>query len=358
MPYFKIGRVKSIDSDNGDSLYITVTIGHKESKAICYNTFVPEILEADDVLLNITANELKLGTGGYDFVIANLSRPELSNKVNGHIIKMPYTPMQFECLSVEEQSSKYHNAFENIDSLGGMPVVVGSLHSQLAPIVATINLLSSDLKVAYIMTDGAALPISFSKTVKELSGCIEKTITCGNAFGGDIEAVNIYTALLAAKHIAHADIAIVIMGPGVKGTGTKFGFSAIEQGWILDAVNNLDGFPIYAPRIHFSDTRDRHKGVSHHSLTILGKIARTPASIVVSKTTSDMQDFIYNQLIGVIDKRKHNLHIIDGSRTKEALDNLGIKPMTMGRGYEEEKVFFETAGAAGVKAVETVMSKM
>lgn len=357
MPYFKIGRVKSVDADNDDCLYITVSVNNSDSKAICYKSYVPDIFEADDVLLNTTANELNLGTGGYDFVIANLSRPEVSSKVSGHIIKMPYTPMQLECLSVEEQSSEFHKTFENIESLDGMSVIVGSLHSQLAPIAAMINLLNSDLKVAYIMTDGAALPISFSKTVKELSGCLEKTITCGNAFGGDIEAVNIYTALLAAKYVAHADIAIVIMGPGVKGTGTKFGFSAIEQGWILDAVNNLNGYPIFAPRIHFKDTRDRHKGLSHHSLTVLSKIATTPANIVISKTTSEIQDFIHNQLGWVLDKRKHNLHIIDGSRTKEALDNLGIKPMTMGRGYEEEKEFFETAGAAGVKAVEIVMSK-
>ena len=31
------------------------------------------------------------------------------------------------------------------------------------------------------------------------------------------------------------------MGPGIVGTGTKYGFSGIEQGQIIDAINTLSG---------------------------------------------------------------------------------------------------------------------
>ena len=32
------------------------------------------------------------------------------------------------------------------------------------------------------------------------------------------------------------------MGPGIVGSGTKYGFTGIEQGYIIDVINNLGGF--------------------------------------------------------------------------------------------------------------------
>ncbi len=91
-----------------------------------------------------------------------------------------------------------------------------------------------------------------------------------------MECTNIYTGLIAAKEVLKGDITIITMGPGIVGTGTKYGFSGIEQGQIIDAVNTLGGNPIVVPRISFRDLRERHKGMSHHTRTILSEIAKHP----------------------------------------------------------------------------------
>ena len=87
-------------------------------------------------------------------------------------------------------------------------------------------------RLVYLMSDGAALPLGFSQTVTALKqeGLLAATITFGHAFGGDLEAVNIYSALLAAKHVVQADLAVVLMGPGVVGTGTTLGHNCHGTG--------------------------------------------------------------------------------------------------------------------------------
>ena len=80
---------------------------------------------------------------------------------------------------------------------------------------------------------------------------MNKTITVGHAFGGDLETINIYTGLIAAKEILKGDITIISMGPGIVGSGTKYGFTGMEQGYIVDAINNLGGLAVAVPRISF-----------------------------------------------------------------------------------------------------------
>ena len=188
--------------------------------------------------------ELNLGTGGYHFVIYNLNSNGRDTSKKGHIMKLRYTPFQIKTFAVEEQNSPHHKIFHEFKSLDNMPVVVGTLHSMLIPIASTLKYLNTNLKIAFIMTDGAALPLYLSNNVYELrqKDIIYKTITLGHAFGGDYEVVNIYNALITAKEIAKCDVAIVTMGPGIVGTGTPYGFTGIEQGYITDAVNDLAVF--------------------------------------------------------------------------------------------------------------------
>ena len=92
----------------------------------------------------------------------------------------------------------------------------------LAPIVITLKYLNNNLNINYIMTDGGCLPMGFSDTVRRLKDdkLLNNTITIGHAFGGDLEAVNIYNGLIASKEILKSDITIISMGPGIVGTGT------------------------------------------------------------------------------------------------------------------------------------------
>jgi hypothetical protein len=243
---FKQAMVKSIKKsrngvqeilvDCGDGGDIGYTGGGSGQKAICYTAMIGRVEPGDNVIINTTAVDLGLGTGGYHFVVWNLSRVpddglEVAKQTPGHIMKLRYTPLQLKCLSVEEEDSPFHDTLKDKTSIDKMPVIIGTLHSQLPAIAATAKEIKQDIRIAYIMTDGAALPIAFSNIVAELKdkGLLDATITTGHAFGGDFEALNIYSGLAAAKYAAKADIAIVCMGPGIVGTNTLLGFTGIEQ---------------------------------------------------------------------------------------------------------------------------------
>ena len=117
------------------------------------------------VLLNRTATCLNLGTGGYDFVMANLSaEPPSSLEIGeGHIVKARYTPVQHAVLALEERP-EHASVWQK--RLEGFPVIVGQLHSQLAPVSSALH--QSGARVAYVMTDAASLPIGFSRMVRLL----------------------------------------------------------------------------------------------------------------------------------------------------------------------------------------------
>ncbi|MDO8684069.1 MAG: DUF3866 family protein [Armatimonadota bacterium] len=356
-----IGTVTSITTERGDTLELEVDIHGTGARAICYTSLTGQVETGDRVLLNTTAVELGLGTGGYHFVIANLSRePEDEPSTPGHIMKLRYTPLQNSVLSVEEEESPHRAAIDSFKSLDGLPVMIGQLHSQIGPAAAAVKRLSHvPTKVAYVMTDSAALPIGFSKLVSELksAGLIDVTITAGQAFGGDLEAVNVYTALIGAKEAAKADAVIVCQGPGNVGTGTTYGYSAIEQGEIINAVNTLGGRAIAIPRVSFADPRPRHRGVSHHTITALTKIALTPAMIALPVIEEMKLNLLEEQLAHSGATLKHRARVFDGSAAIDELKSKGIKLSTMGRSYEEDKEFFLAAAAAGTAAAQIVVER-
>src|SRR5579871_813599 len=168
------------------------------------------VRSGERVLLNTCAVEMGLGTGGLDFVICSLDRTEVQEPAPGHVMKLRYTPLQFPVLAVEAPESGHHEALQRFESLDECPVVCAELHSQLAPICfgARWGLREDgwtrDPRIVYIMTEGAALPLAFSRLVSQLRalGMLQTTITSGQAFGGDLEAVNLYSALAAARAVA------------------------------------------------------------------------------------------------------------------------------------------------------------
>ena len=241
-----------------------------------------------------------------------------------------------QLLSIEEENSPYHELFNKNEDIKDMKVIIGELHSMLLPAVFNIKHKNPKIRVSYIMTDGGALPISFSRTAAFLKEekLIEGSVTFGQAFGGDYEAVNIYTALLGAKHVLNSDIAIVTMGPGIVGTGTKYGFSGIEQGYIIDAVNTLGGTPVFIPRISFAERRARHFGISHHSITILTEIAKTRAEVIVPQFSEEKNKYIKAQI------KKHSIDqihkIVFIEEKEDILNNIlhfnnDVRLSTMGR---------------------------
>lgn len=350
------GRVESINAYRDGTLEIAVDIDGIKGKAIVYTELTGEVSVGDEVLLNTTAVAKSLGTGGYHYVMANLSTPTSNETTNaGHIVKARYTPVQHTVLSVEEDDSPHQEKIKNFESLNLMPVVIGQLHSQLAPSAAAVKRLSRNrAKVVYIMPDSAALPLSFSRLAHELKNksLIDTTITVGQAFGGEYEAVNIYTALIAAKEVINADVAIVCPGPGNVGTGTTYGFSSIEQGEIVNAVNILGGSAIAIARISYADPRPRHQGLSHHTLTSLGNVAMTKCILALPMMDQMRLLAVQEQINHSAIAYKHKVRIMDGTPGIIELQEKGIKMASMGRGYEEDSEFFLSASAAGAAAVD------
>ena len=350
----KLGIVESIVDSSEVLDDIRVNINGDIQRAYNYPKICGNIKVGDEVILNTTAVELSLGTGGYHFVISNLNNMESDLSDGGHIMKLRYTPYQIKIDAVEDHESKYHDIINDFVSLDEMPVVVGTLHSMLTPFVASYKRHNPNKKLVYVMTDGAALPIYLSKNVQNLKEkkLIDNTITIGNAFGGDYECINIYTALITAKEILKADAVFVSMGPGIAGTGTKYGFTGIEQGPILDAVKKLGGMPIAIPRISFSDKRDRHKGISHHAMTIFREIVNVGVNIPVTIYDKEKFEYIKDQIKENRLFEKHNIIYLENNKCREDLDYFGLKVRSMGRNYEQDKEFFDAASTAAYYLME------
>lgn len=323
----------------------------EEAVALNYDFLTGPVQLGDRVILNTTAVQLGLGTGGMHFVMGNFANPSFDPPEGGHIMKLRYTPFQLKCYTVEEEGHPARSAIEKFTTLKRMPVLVGTLHSQIPGAAIGIKKVSSGkLRVGYVMTDGAALPLAFSNLVRELKaqGLIDFTVTVGHAFGGDYEAVNIYSGLITAREVGKADVIIVAMGPGIVGTGTEYGFSGVEQGDILNAVNALGGSAICIPRISFADPRERHTGLSHHTLTVLEKIAVTPCMVALPKLDGSKGHFLRQQLV------QHGLtgkHAFQELAADEILASLSVEyalqVTTMGRGIIEDREFFLASCAAG-----------
>lgn len=348
------GTVLSIDRERPGVQEITVSVDGMSSTAMCYPTLTGDARVGDEVLLNTTALEKGLGTGGYHFVMANLTRPESApTDEPGHIVKNRYTPLQHTVLSTEEE---YGDAIQTLD---GLPVVVGQLHSQLAPAAAAIKRLTNyKARVVYLMTDSASLPLPFSRLVSDLkaTGLIDETVTAGQSFGGNREAVNVFSGLVAAKEHSRADAVIVCPGPGTVGTGTKFGFSSIEQGEIVNAVSILGGTAIAIARISFADERPRHQGLSHHTLTALGAVALTKCNLVLPMMDQMKLLAAQTQIEHSAIAYKHKVRILDGGPGMEELKERGVEVRCMGRRYEDDPEYFLSASAAGALAAEMLRS--
>src|SRR5690606_17071476 len=106
------------------------------------------------------------------------------------------------------------------------------------------------------------------------------TVTSGHAFGGDLEAVALPSALALAVHVGGAEVVVVGMGPGVVGTGTTLGTTGVEVAGIVDTATALGAEPLVCVRASSADARDRHRGISHHTATALA-LARSGAVVPV-----------------------------------------------------------------------------
>ena len=328
-----------------------------EVAALAYTDLMAAPTVGDRVLLNVAALDRGLGTGGYALVIAVL---DAEGKVtaqppqpSGHLVKARYLPLQAMVAGADEQGSAHHELLADADSIDGMPVVVADLHSALAPVLLAIENDRPSTRVVYVMSDQGALPLAFSRSVSELraSGLLAGTVTVGQAFGGDLEAVTLHSGLLAARLALDAEIVVVSQGPGNLGTGTRWGFSGVNAGEAINAAAVLRGRPVGTLRISGADSRERHRGVSHHSLTAYGRVALCQADIAVPDFAGDgspaMAELASAVAAGVRQLSQHRLIMVDLAGLRTVLAASPIRLSSMGRGLDDDPGYFLAAAAAG-----------
>jgi hypothetical protein len=319
MPSFRTGAVDEILEERHGLQRVRVD----GERAYVLTQLTGPVAVGDRVVVNTTAVELGLGTGGWHVVHWNLERSEGWRQPGpGHILKLRYTSLQVDTGAAEE-------GVDLPARLDGLPVVCCGLHSQVPCVAVVVRHLRPHARVAYVMTDGGSLPIALSDLVHRMreGGVLDLTVTAGHAFGGDVEAVNVHSALALARHHG-ADVVIAAIGPGVVGTGTRLGHTGLDVVHVADAAAALGAVPIVAVRFSDADERERHRGPSHHTMTAVELASRQ--LLVPSPDELDVPD------------------------VPALLAGHGLEVTTMGRGPDDDPAFFQWAGAAGVAAAHRI----
>jgi hypothetical protein len=280
---------------------------------VAYPSLTGPVALEDEVVVNVQARELALGSGGFDVLYANLTRGlELLPEDGAHVMLLPYTPLQHARMHVEE-------AGDADAELDGMPVVCCSLHSQVAPACAALD----GLRVVYVQLAGGALPVALSDTLRVLRGrgLVQATAAVAPCFDADVQCVSAASALVWAR-AAH-DVAVCAIGPGIVGTGTRLGHGGLAAADAANAALALGGVPVVAARVSGADERPRHRGLSHHTEAVLALVGGDAV-------------------------------LADGPAEgwREACEGLPLSHM--GRGPDEDPDFFAAAYAAGLAARELV----
>jgi hypothetical protein len=295
---------------------------------VAYPALTGPVARGDDVVVNVQALDLELGSGGFDVLYANLTRGlELRADEGAHVMKLPYTPLQHAVVHAEEGSGD-----GVAETLAGLPVVCCSLHSQVAPACAGLG---PDLAVAYVQLPGGALPVALSDTVRELRGrsYLDTTVAVGPCVGGEIACVSAASALVACA-AAGMDAVVCAIGPGVVGTGSRYGHGGLAAADAAIAARALGASPVVAARVSEADARERHRGLSHHTRAALDLIGEP---VVVAWPDG------LEPPAGV-----EGLEVVDVSGWQEACADLPLSHM--GRGVDDDPWFFAAAYAAGALA--------
>jgi hypothetical protein len=284
--------------------------------------------EGDEVVVNVEALDLNLGSGGFDIVHVNLTRGLSGGGAEGdaHVMKLNYTPLQHPIKPVEEGSRG-----------APRPVLVLPLHGHLAPAAWAVAQASPGLRIGYVQTAGGALPGSLSRDVKQLRerNLLAGHVTAAPAYGGEAEAISTVGAIDAAGSLDW-DAVIVGPGPGIIGSNTEYGHGGMAALESAHAALSLRCPTILSPRLSSADPRERHRGLSHHTRTIL-ELLLAPVDVAIPENQPD--------ITRELETSEHRLHLapVDLSGYSES----GLPTRTMGRSLADDPLFFAAPLAAG-----------
>ena len=326
------GTVASVDGP-GPVIRVTVDVGGEQRPAIAYEALTGPVEQGDDVVVNVAARDLGLGSGGFDVVHVNLTRGLGGSGTEGaHVMKLNYTSMQHAVHPVEEHA-------EALDLPLRRPAAVIFLHGQLPCVAWAAAQARPGLKIGYVQTAGGALPGPLSNVVRELldRGMLAGHVAAGPAFAGQHDAISTPGAIHAGLAALGWDACIVGPGPGILGSATALGHGGVAALDNAHAASALGCTTIVVPRMSSGDPRERHRGLSHHTGTVLELMLRpalvaTPAGTVVA-------------LPGEHEARAAEVDL-DGYR------DAGLPTRTMDRDIDDDPLFFRAALAGGVVLAE------
>jgi Protein of unknown function (DUF3866) len=313
------GTVTGIAEEHGELVRLEVD----GTPTVAYPRLTGPVELGDEVLVNVQARQLELGSGGFDVLYANLTRGlGAEPEQHAHVMTLPYTPLQSVTRHVEEDGPL-------AETLDGMPVVCCSLHSQLAPVRAGLG---RRLRIAYVQLGGGALPVSLSDTVRTLkdAGLLEVAVAASPCIDGDVQAVTPASALAWCAGQGF-DAVVCSIGPGIVGTGSLLGHGGIAAAVAANTAAALGGAPVLAVRYSEGDPRERHLGVSHHVRAIVDLCV---ADVTIAWPRGlEAPDWL--------DPREE----VDVEGWHEECARLPLSHM--GRGLEEDPCFYMSAYAAG-----------
>ncbi len=330
---------------------LTVDVGGARRAAWADTELLGEMREGDEVVVNVEALDHRLGSGGFDVVHVNLTRGLQGGGGDEHVMKLNYTslqhavePVELPVLLMDDMGTK--GAPERARS--SVPVLVLPLHGHLAPAAWAAARAASGLKVGYVQTGGGALPGSLSRDVRQLR---ERGLLCGHVtaaptYGGEHEAISVAGALDAAANGLGWDAAIAGPGPGIIGSDTRLGHGGMAALDTAHAALALGLPTLLSPRLSAVDPRKRHRGVSHHTLTVLGMLlggVEVPVPAGAPIAAAQLAEATA-QLVEACGRR-HRLR--EAPVDLEGYAASGLPARTMGRTLEEDPLFFAAPLAAG-----------
>jgi hypothetical protein len=322
---------------------LEVEVDGERRRAWADEVLLGEMREGDEVVVNVAALDLKLGSGGFDVVHVNLTRGlEGGAEGDAHVMKLNYTSLQLPVEPVEERSVRLLGAR---DPKGApLRVLVLPLHGHLAPAAWAVARAAPNLRVGYVQTGGGALPGSFSRDVKELrdQGLLADHITAAPAYGGEHEALSTVGALDTATALGW-DAVLVGPGPGIIGSDTAYGHGGMAALDSAHAALSLGLPTLLSPRLSSSDPRKRHLRLSHHTATVL-ELLLGGVEVAMPDTDAPGSTEALHQLTQATGERHHLRHApVD----LEGYAASGLPTTTMGRRLSEDPLFFASPLAAG-----------
>jgi Protein of unknown function (DUF3866) len=349
---------------------LTVEVDGERRAAWADTGLLGEMREGDEVVVNVAALDLGLGSGGFDVVHVNLTRGLEGAGAGGeHVMKLNYTSLQHpvepveRALGTEGQDGEGRegpaatpepgsSAGRSAEGRGATqtptPVLVLPLHGHLAPAAWAAARAAPGLKLGYVQTGGGALPGSLSHDVAVLR---ERGLLCGHitvapAYGGEHEALSVAGALDAAATRLGWEAIVAGPGPGIIGSETQLGHGGIAALDTAHAALALGMPTLLSPRLSSADPRDRHRGVSHHTLTVL-QLLLAPVEVPIPSGEPALTAQLAEVTAQLAPAAAWRHQLREASIDLAGYAASGLPARTMGRGIDDDPLFFAAALAAG-----------